>query len=83
MGDSSIVRMDDRGRITLPAEVRKFIGGKVFKIEVTGRDEIVLRVVRGKEEVIENIEKIRLKGDATRRTVDASLVKHRVGGVKV
>lgn len=76
-----LIEMDERGRVTLPAEVRKLLKGRVFAVEVMNPYTVVLRVA-SREDVVREIEGIKLKGDPQRRGGDASRAKHRYGGVK-
>jgi|YelNatPaOPRAMG01_1025707.scaffolds.fasta_scaffold11022_9 bifunctional DNA-binding transcriptional regulator/antitoxin component of YhaV-PrlF toxin-antitoxin module len=76
-----LVEMDERGRITLPEEVRRRLRGRVFKVELVDPNTVVLRIAdRG--DVIKEIEGIKLAGDPRRKSGDASEAKHRYGGVK-
>ncbi len=80
MGD--IAGMDEKGRVTIPAELRKVIGSKSFKAELMGRDAILLRVVEDKKKVIERIERMRLTGDRKRASVDFAYIRDEFGGIK-
>jgi len=77
-----LVEMDERGRVTLPAEVRKLLRGRVFTVEFVNPYTLVLRVA-SREDFAREIESIKLRGDLRRRGGDASKAKHRYGGVKV
>jgi bifunctional DNA-binding transcriptional regulator/antitoxin component of YhaV-PrlF toxin-antitoxin module len=39
-----LVEMDERGRITLPDEIRRHLRGKVFKVELVDPNTVVLRI---------------------------------------
>ncbi|HDI52585.1 MAG TPA: AbrB family transcriptional regulator [Candidatus Bathyarchaeota archaeon] len=82
VGVGKIVEMDDRGRITIPAEIRRRIGRDVFIIELVDRDTILLRAVDRGEELIKRFEAIRLSGDRERRSYDAAYVKDLYGGIR-
>jgi len=74
--------MDERGRVTLPAEIRKLLRGKVFEVELVDPNTVILRVAN-RRNVVKEIESIKLTGDPRRKSGDASKAKHRYGGVKV
>ena len=61
-----IVEMDKRGRITIPAYIRKIIGKDKFRIELINKNTIVLKAVKDKYRLIKTIEGITLKGDEKR-----------------
>ena len=82
MGVGEIVEMDDRGRITIPAEIRRRIGRDVFIIELVDGETILLKAVNRGEEVIKRLEAIKLSGDKERRNYDAAYVKDLYGGIK-
>ena len=77
-----IVEMDKRGRITIPAYIRKIIGKDKFRIELINKNTIVLKAVKDKYRLIKTIEGIKLKGDEKRVKIDAATVKDAYGGVK-
>ena len=52
MGVGKIVEMDDRGRITIPAEIRKAINKNKFAIELVDEKTIILRLVKDKREIV-------------------------------
>ena len=76
------VEMDDKGRITIPANIRKAVGKSAFKVEFIGKDTIVLKVLEDRREFAEKIRNIKLVGDRERARVDATTVKDYYGGVK-
>lgn len=80
MGET--VKIDSKGRITLPASIRKVIGKSAFKVELAGRDTIILRVLENRNELVEKVKKIKLTGDRERAHVDVATVKDYYGGVK-
>ncbi len=82
MGVGEIVEMDSRGRITIPANIRKIIGKSKFRVELVGKDTIVLKAVKNKREIVKRISSIKLVGDKERASVDAATVKDFYGGVK-
>ena len=80
MGET--VRIDERGRVMIPAEIRRVVKNKFFKVEILDKDTIVLRAVIERGEVTKRIQALRLSGDEERRGVDAAEVKDYVGGMK-
>lgn len=76
------VRVDERGRITLPVNVRDLLGARELVVEVVG-NAVILRPARDRVRVVEEIEGIKLTGDRARCQVDAASVKHRYSGVKL
>lgn len=77
-----IVEADAKGRITIPAEIRRIVGKKAFKVEVAGKDTIILRVVEDRRELVKKIASIRLVGDKEKAVVDAAAIKDFYGGIK-
>jgi len=77
-----ITEMDRKGRVTIPAELRNAIRSKAFKVELLGRDAIMLRVAVDRRKVIEGIEKIRLTGDKKRAHDDFACIRDEFGGIK-
>jgi len=77
-----IVEADAKGRITIPAEIRRIVGKKAFKVEVAGKDTIILRVVEDRRELVKKIADIRLMGDKEKAVVDAAAIKDFYGGIK-
>lgn len=75
---SRIIKMDKRGRIIIPAEIRDLLKTKEYFIEVTDKNTIILRPTRDRKHIVKEIEKIKLKGDKTRTQIDAASVKHRI-----
>jgi len=76
------VRMDEKGRITIPAEIREVIGRKAFKVELADKDTVVLRAFEDRSTLVKKIANIRLVGDKDRASVDAATVKDLHGGTK-
>jgi len=70
-----ITSMDERGRITIPSDIRKTIGKKNFKVELQDRDTIILKVINTQNDIIEKIKEIKLKGDPERKDTDFSTIK--------
>jgi bifunctional DNA-binding transcriptional regulator/antitoxin component of YhaV-PrlF toxin-antitoxin module len=83
MGVGEITSMDERGRITIPSDIRKTIGKKNFKVELQDKDTIILKAINTQKDLIEKIQEIRLKGDPERRDTDFSTVKDRYGGKRL
>ena len=81
VGMGEIVEMDCRGRITIPASIRRVVGRTRFKVELAG-ESIVLKPVESRRELVEKIVSIRLSGDRERASVDAALIKDLYGGFK-
>ena len=77
------VRMDGKGRVTIPASIKGVLNQRVFEVELAGSDSIVLRAVRERDELIAKIKALRLRGDRKRRHIDASAAKDAYGGVKI
>jgi len=82
VGVGEIVEMDSKGRVTIPVNIRRIVGKKVFRVELAGKDKIILRAVEDKHELVKKIMNIRLTGDKERAFVDAASVKDFYGGVK-
>jgi len=82
VGVGYITEMDGKGRVTIPAELRRIIGAKTFKAELMGRDAIVLRVAADRQKTVEQIERMRLTGDAERASVDFACIRDEFGGAK-
>ncbi len=83
MGVGETASIDERGRIIIPADIRKTIGKKTFSVEIADKDTIILKAVEPKSELVEKIKKIKLTGEKTRTSVDFSSVKDRYGGKHV
>jgi DNA-binding transcriptional regulator/RsmH inhibitor MraZ len=77
------VRMDSKGRVTIPASIKGVLNQRVFEVELAGSDSIILRAVRERDELVAKIKALRLQGDRKRRLIDASVAKDAYGGVKV
>ena len=45
MGNEFVVSMDDRGRILIPKDIRRRIKAKLFTIELTDNNSIVLKPI--------------------------------------
>ena len=75
-----IVNVDEKGRIIIPADVRRAVGKRAFKVEVAGKDTIVLRAVTDRRDLVRKVAGIRLVGDRERASVDAAAVKDFYGG---
>jgi len=80
VGDT--IKVDGKGRITLPSNVRKIVRGNVFKVEVAGKDRIILSVLEDRRKFVEKVRNIKLTGDKKRANVDAAWVKDFYGGTK-
>lgn len=82
VGMGIIVEMDGRGRVTIPASIRRIVGKRKFRVELVGKDTIMLRAVEDREELVRKIASIKLSGDRERASVDAASVKDYCGGLK-
>ena len=82
MGVGETVELDERGRITIPAHIRRRVGAKSFLVELVDGDTILLKALRDRRKLVERVKSIKLSGDAERAFVDAASVKHVFGGVK-
>jgi len=83
MGVGETVSIDERGRITIPSEIRKTIGKKEFKIELLDKDTIILKAVETRDDQIKKIMNIKLTGDPEKALTDFSTVKDRYSGKHV
>jgi len=82
VGVGETVEMDDRGRITIPANIRKMLGKTTFRIELIDKNTIILRVAESGQELVKKIQDIKLSGDERKASVDAASVKDFYGGIK-
>ncbi|MGB9878811.1 MAG: hypothetical protein ACPLGZ_02390 [Candidatus Pelagibacter ubique] len=82
VGAGEIVKMDRKGGITIPSNLRKAVGKNIFKVELVDKNTITLRVLEDKNELIEKIKAIKLTGDKERRFTDTATVKDKFGGLK-
>jgi bifunctional DNA-binding transcriptional regulator/antitoxin component of YhaV-PrlF toxin-antitoxin module len=80
VGETVII--DERGRVMIPAEIRRIVKSKSFKVETLDKDTIILRSVIERGEATKRIQALRLSGDEDRRGVDAAEVKDYIGGMK-
>ena len=78
MGET--VNLDEKGRIIIPAEVRRVVNKKAFKVEVVDKNTIILKAIENRSDLVKRVAKIRLKGDKERVNVDAASVKDLFGG---
>ena len=76
------VSIDERGRVMIPAEIRRVVKNKSFKVETLDKDTIILRGVTELGELARRIQALTLSGDEERRGVDAADVKDHIGGMK-
>jgi len=82
VGVGEVVRVDEKGRITIPAEIREVIGKRAFKVELADKDTIILRAFEDRGMLVKKIADIRLVGDKERASIDAATVKDSHGGIK-
>ena len=80
MGVGEKAGIDERGRITIPSDIRKTIGKKKFKITLQDKDTIILKVIKNQTDIIEKIMNIQLTGDPEQTDTDFSSVKDRYSG---
>lgn len=77
-----LVKMDDRGRITIPSDIRGVVGKRSFRVELLDKDTIVLRAYEDRSGLVKKIVEIRLVGEMERTSVDAAIIKDLYGWVK-
>lgn len=80
MGVGETVNLDEKGRIIIPAEIRKAIGKKAFNVTMADKETIILKAVTDRSEVVKQINEIKLTGDKTRSSIDFSTAKDAYGG---
>lgn len=81
MGVGETATVDERGRITIPSEIRNTIGKKEFNIQLIDKDTILLKAVNNID-LLEKIKAIKLEGDPEKAQTDFSEVKDKYGGLK-
>lgn len=77
-----VVELDERGRLTIPSELRQMLRGPRVRVERGDDNTIVVRPEFDSEAVLKNIRAIKLRGERRRAKYDASSAKDRYGGVK-
>ena len=80
MGVGETVSLDEKGRLIIPAEIRKAIGKKTFNVSMADKETIILKAVIDRSELVKQINEIKLSGDKTRSSVDFATVKDAYGG---
>ena len=83
MGVGETVNIDEKGRIIIPAEIRKVIGKRTFSVEIADKNTIILRATGDRHDLAKRIDGIRLTGDKSRASADFSEVKDQYGGRRV
>ena len=83
MGVGETVNIDEKGRIIIPAEIRKIIGKRTFSVEIADKNTIILRATGDRHDLAKRIEGIHLTGDKSRASADFSEVKDQYGGRRV
>ena len=83
MGVGETANMDEKGRIIIPAEIRKVIGKKTFSVELADKDTIVLRAMGDHRDLARRIADIHLTGEKSRASTNFSDVKDLYGGKRV
>ena len=81
MGET--VNIDEKGRIVIPAEIRKIIGKRTFSVEIADKNTIILRATGERHDLAKRIEGIHLTGDKSMVSTDFSEVKDQYGGRRV
>ncbi len=76
------MELDERGRLTIPLELRLMLHGPRVRVERGENNTLVIRPEIDSEGVLKKISAIRLRGERRRAKYDASSVKDRYGGVK-
>ncbi|MBS7637686.1 hypothetical protein KEJ49_02180 [Candidatus Bathyarchaeota archaeon] len=82
VGVGERVDMDDKGRITIPFNIRRVVGKRSFRVELFDKDTIILRAFEDRGDLVKKIAGIRLVGDMERASVDAATIKDHYGWVK-
>jgi len=77
-----IVEVDSRGRITIPAEVRRMLKARRYLVTLKGGAIELKPVYDEKLEALKALDEIKLIGDPNLASLDAAKIKHRVGGRK-
>ena len=77
-----VVELDDRGRLTIPSDLRRMLRGPRVRVERGDDDTILIRPEVDPEALLRSIKAIRLRGERGRAKYDASSVKDRYGGIK-
>lgn len=80
MGVGEKSSIDERGRITIPSNIRKTIGKKNFKITLLDKDTIILKAITNQGDIINKIQAIKLAGDPEKADTDFSAIKDRYSG---
>lgn len=83
MGVGQTVNVDEKGRIIIPAEIRKIIGKRTFNVEIADKDTIILKAVTNRRDLAKKIESLRLTGEKEKASVDFAAVKDLYGGKRV
>lgn len=76
------VEIDERGRITIPSELRRRLRSTRVRVEAAGDDTLVIMPDLDADAVLKRIRDLRLSGDKRRSRYDASIAKDVYGGVK-
>jgi bifunctional DNA-binding transcriptional regulator/antitoxin component of YhaV-PrlF toxin-antitoxin module len=83
LGVGETVNIDEKGRIIIPAEIRRIIGKRTFSVEIADKNTIILRATGDRHDLARRIEGIHLTGDKSRVSTDFSEVKDQYGGRRV
>jgi bifunctional DNA-binding transcriptional regulator/antitoxin component of YhaV-PrlF toxin-antitoxin module len=83
VGVGETVNIDEKGRIIIPAEIRKIIGKRTFSVEMADKDTIILRAKGDRRDLANRIKSIHLTGDKSRASTDFSEAKDQYGGKRV
>jgi len=77
-----VVELDERGRLTIPSELRRMLRGQKVRVERGDDDTLVIRPEFDSDATLKSIRDIRLRGEKSRAKYDASSVKDKFGGVR-
>ena len=80
MGVGEKASIDERGRITIPSDIRKSIGKKNFKITLMDKDTIILKAITNQDDILNKIQNIKLTGDPEKTHTDFSTIKDKFSG---
>lgn len=79
MGETTSI--DERGRITIPSEIRRNISKTKFNIQLVDKNTIILKAITNND-TLQKIKQIKLQGDPQTHETDFSTVKDKYGAIK-
>ena len=82
VGMGTIVEMDERGRVTIPSDIRRALKTRRLAVSLKGNIIELRPVYDERLEALEKFNQIKLQGDPRLAELDAAEAKHRVGGRK-